>query len=69
PFKLIADRRDAIDLALRSAEPGDVVVIAGKGHEATQAIRERKIPFDDRLVAKDIIRSLGRDSGGADAHP
>ncbi|MEO5761252.1 MAG: UDP-N-acetylmuramoyl-L-alanyl-D-glutamate--2,6-diaminopimelate ligase [Vicinamibacteria bacterium] len=69
PFKLIADRREAIELALRSAEPDDVVVIAGKGHEATQTIREKKLPFDDRLVAKDIIRTLGRDRGGAYARP
>ena len=69
PFKLIVDRRAAIDLALRSAGPGDLVVIAGKGHEATQTIREKKLPFDDRLVAREILRDLTRPGGGSHAHP
>ncbi|MEO8499571.1 MAG: UDP-N-acetylmuramoyl-L-alanyl-D-glutamate--2,6-diaminopimelate ligase, partial [Vicinamibacteria bacterium] len=69
PFKLIVDRREAIDLALKSAEPDDLVVIAGKGHESTQTVREKKLPFDDRLVAKEILRNLGRLGGGFDAHP
>ena len=69
PFKLLADRREAIALALKSALPGDVVAIAGKGHEVTQTIREKKLPFDDRLVAKEILRDLERKGGGFDAHP
>lgn len=69
PFKLIVDRREAIGLALKGARPGDLVVIAGKGHEATQTIREKKLPFDDRLVAKEILKDLGRLGGGFDAHP
>jgi UDP-N-acetylmuramoyl-L-alanyl-D-glutamate--2,6-diaminopimelate ligase len=68
PFRLIVDRREAIETALRLAEPGDVVAIAGKGHEATQTIRERKLPFDDRLVAREILANLGH-AGGAHAHP
>jgi UDP-N-acetylmuramoyl-L-alanyl-D-glutamate--2,6-diaminopimelate ligase len=69
PFKLVVDRREAIELALRSAGPGDLVAIAGKGHEATQTIREKKLPFDDRVVAKEILRDLGRLDGGSHAHP
>ena len=38
PFRLVVDRREAIELALRSAGPEDLVVLAGKGHEATQTI-------------------------------
>jgi UDP-N-acetylmuramoyl-L-alanyl-D-glutamate--2,6-diaminopimelate ligase len=68
PFKLIADRREAISVALRSAGPEDLVVIAGKGHEGTQTIREKKTPFDDRVVAREILRGLA-DGGGAHAHP
>ena len=45
------DRRAAIRLALREAAPGDVVVIAGKGHEPMQEFREETVPFDDRVVA------------------
>ncbi|HYM80157.1 MAG TPA: UDP-N-acetylmuramoyl-L-alanyl-D-glutamate--2,6-diaminopimelate ligase [Candidatus Limnocylindria bacterium] len=45
------DRRAAFHAALAEAEPGDVVLIAGKGHETTQTIGERVLPFDDRQVA------------------
>lgn len=46
-----SDRRRAIELALGDARPGDVVLIAGKGHEATQIVGDRQLPFDDREVA------------------
>ncbi|HEY7625740.1 MAG TPA: cyanophycin synthetase, partial [Ilumatobacteraceae bacterium] len=52
------DRRRAIELALRRAGPGDVVVIAGKGHEATQTIGDQVLEFDDRRVARELLRSL-----------
>jgi UDP-N-acetylmuramoyl-L-alanyl-D-glutamate--2,6-diaminopimelate ligase len=64
PFRLIADRREAIASALREARSGDVVVIAGKGHETTQTIRDKKLPFDDRLVAKEILRDTHRGTEG-----
>ncbi|MCD9622475.1 UDP-N-acetylmuramoyl-L-alanyl-D-glutamate--2,6-diaminopimelate ligase [Rhabdothermincola salaria] len=53
------DRRTAIAAALRAAEPGDVVVLAGKGHEATQDIGGVLTPFDDRQVARDELRRIG----------
>jgi UDP-N-acetylmuramoyl-L-alanyl-D-glutamate--2,6-diaminopimelate ligase len=49
------DRRKAITLALSLAEPGDVVLVAGKGHEPYQVIGERVIPFDDREVVREIL--------------
>src|SRR5919201_3682384 len=52
------DRRRAIERALEAAEEGDVVVIAGKGHEQGQEIAGRKHPFDDREVARDVLRRL-----------
>jgi UDP-N-acetylmuramoyl-L-alanyl-D-glutamate--2,6-diaminopimelate ligase len=55
----IADRRAAIAHGLRLARPGDLVVIAGKGHETTQIIGPRTIPFDDRLVARELLRDMG----------
>jgi len=45
------DRRAAIGRAIDAAEAGDVVVIAGKGHETTQEIGDEVLPFDDRIVA------------------
>ncbi|MCS6948992.1 MAG: UDP-N-acetylmuramoyl-L-alanyl-D-glutamate--2,6-diaminopimelate ligase [Armatimonadota bacterium] len=55
------DRRRAIALAIERAEPGDMVVIAGKGHETVQIVGDQRIPFDDRQVAREI---LGEGSGG-----
>jgi UDP-N-acetylmuramoyl-L-alanyl-D-glutamate--2,6-diaminopimelate ligase len=52
------DRRDAIRLALRDAKPGDIVVIAGKGHEPYQEVAGTVVPFDDRSIARDELGSL-----------
>jgi len=52
------DRRLAIERALEQAREGDVVVIAGKGHEQGQEIAGQKLPFDDREVARDVLRRL-----------
>ena len=56
------DRRTAIRRALSLAEPGDVVVIAGKGHEQGQEIAGDVHPFDDRSVAREALVSLGLSS-------
>jgi UDP-N-acetylmuramoyl-L-alanyl-D-glutamate--2,6-diaminopimelate ligase len=53
------DRRTAIARAIALAGEGDVVVIAGKGHEQGQEIAGRKLPFDDREVAREELRRLG----------
>lgn len=55
-YKLIVDRRKAIEKAIEMASPGDVVLIAGKGHETYQLIAGEVLDFDDRIVAKDAIR-------------
>jgi UDP-N-acetylmuramoyl-L-alanyl-D-glutamate--2,6-diaminopimelate ligase len=52
------DRRAAIALALDDARPGDVVVVAGKGHETTQTVGDRALPFDDRVVATELLERL-----------
>jgi UDP-N-acetylmuramoyl-L-alanyl-D-glutamate--2,6-diaminopimelate ligase len=52
------DRRRAIERALESAREGDVVLIAGKGHEQGQEIAGRKLPFDDREVVREALRRL-----------
>jgi UDP-N-acetylmuramoyl-L-alanyl-D-glutamate--2,6-diaminopimelate ligase len=56
PYTVLPDRRQAIESAVLAARKGDVVVIAGKGHEDYQIIGSRVIPFDDRKVAFDLIR-------------
>jgi UDP-N-acetylmuramoyl-L-alanyl-D-glutamate--2,6-diaminopimelate ligase len=58
------DRRRAIALAIETADPGDVVVIAGKGHEQGQELEGgRKEPFDDRDVAREALRSRAAAAG------
>ena len=53
------DRAAAIEQAISAADEGDVVLIAGKGHEQGQEFADRTIPFDDREVARDVLRRLG----------
>jgi UDP-N-acetylmuramoyl-L-alanyl-D-glutamate--2,6-diaminopimelate ligase len=54
-YDIVVDRREAIAKALEVAEEGDVVVIAGKGHETYQIIKDRTLAFDDRIVARNIL--------------
>ncbi len=56
----IVDRRAAIGTAIRMARAGDVVLLAGKGHETYQEFADRKEPFDDRIVAKEVLDSLSQ---------
>jgi UDP-N-acetylmuramoyl-L-alanyl-D-glutamate--2,6-diaminopimelate ligase len=58
-FVVEPDRRSAIRLALREASPGDLVVVAGKGHEATQEAGGSASPFDDREVVREELAALG----------
>jgi len=58
PYRIVADRREAIGLALAEAAPNDIVVIAGKGHEDYQVIGDRSLPFDDREVARECLRAM-----------
>ncbi len=58
PYEVEPDRRAAIRMALRSAGAGDIVVIAGKGHETGQEFADRTIPFDDRIVAREELGAL-----------
>ena len=57
-YSVIADRREAIRAALCDAKEGDTVVIAGKGHETYQTVGTTSHPFDDRLVAKELLDEL-----------
>jgi UDP-N-acetylmuramoyl-L-alanyl-D-glutamate--2,6-diaminopimelate ligase len=63
PYLVIPDRHTAVAAAVGLANPGDLVVLAGKGHEDYQIIGETKMHFDDREVAREEIRKrLGHDS-------
>lgn len=53
-----ADRRNAIEFAISSAVPGDIVVIAGKGHEQGQTFADEVVPFDDASVAREVLATL-----------
>lgn len=59
-FVTEADRAKAIQIAIEQARSGDIVLLAGKGHEKTQTLRDRVIPFDDVEVAAGAIRVLAK---------
>lgn len=64
-YKTEPDRRTAITLALSEARTGDIVLIAGKGHEKVQIYRTGALPFDDREVAAEVLRELGHENSAA----
>jgi UDP-N-acetylmuramoyl-L-alanyl-D-glutamate--2,6-diaminopimelate ligase len=63
---LEVDRRTAISRAIEMAGEGDIVLILGKGHETGQEIGDQVLPFDDRLVAREI---LGLGPSSAESEP
>ena len=63
---VILDRRAAIAAALAQGRPGDLVLVAGKGHETTQTVGSDVLPFDDRQVARELLeRAAGAGAAGA----
>jgi UDP-N-acetylmuramoyl-L-alanyl-D-glutamate--2,6-diaminopimelate ligase len=60
-YTIEVDRRKAIGLAINEAHPGDIVLLAGKGHEKVQVTREGSTPFDDVEVAREVLRTAGFD--------
>ena len=54
----IPDRREAIRYVIENGRPGDVIVLAGKGHEDYQEIRGVKYPMDERVLIKEILEEL-----------
>ncbi|HXY01972.1 MAG TPA: cyanophycin synthetase, partial [Terriglobales bacterium] len=58
-YKIEPDRRAAIDLAIREASAGDIVLLAGKGHEQVQVTLAGSVPFDDTQVARELLQQHG----------
>ncbi len=56
--RIIPDRREAIEQALRAGKKGDYILIAGKGHEPYQIIKDKTLPFHDGEVIRDILRNM-----------
>ena len=52
------DRTGAIEIAIRSARAGDIVLLAGKGHEKVQILKDGTVPFDDVAVAAEVLKEL-----------
>lgn len=59
-YAIISDRREAINHAVHLAHPGDLVIIAGKGHETYQLVKDKVLDFDDRKVAAEFLKGLGK---------
>lgn len=57
-FTVCEDRAEAIALAIREAQPGDCVLIAGKGHEDYQLIGSERLPFSDRAIAEQVLTAV-----------
>jgi len=68
-YKVEPDRRTAIGIAIEEARPGDIVLLAGKGHEKFQIVGEEAIPFDDVEVAREALTRAGFCSEPAAAAP
>jgi UDP-N-acetylmuramoyl-L-alanyl-D-glutamate--2,6-diaminopimelate ligase len=60
-YRTEPDRKAAISIAIQESAPGDIVLLAGKGHEKIQVLREGSIPFDDVEVARQALRAAGYD--------
>ncbi|MFN3921238.1 MAG: UDP-N-acetylmuramoyl-L-alanyl-D-glutamate--2,6-diaminopimelate ligase, partial [Caldimicrobium sp.] len=61
-YYCIPDRREAIEFAIKNLQDGDILLIAGKGHEDYQEIAGKRYPFSDREVVKEILRDLGENA-------
>ena len=58
PYVVIENRREAIRYAMQMGQPGDVIVLAGKGHETYQDIGGQKHPFDEKVVVREILAEM-----------
>lgn len=68
-YRVEVDRRKAIALAIGQARPGDILLLAGKGHEKVQVTREGSLPFDDVEVAREALHTAGFECSPAGSQP
>lgn len=64
-YQIEPDREQAIAAAIEAAQPGDIIILAGKGHETYQVLRDGPIDFDDREKARAILRQKGYGKGAS----
>ena len=62
PFFAMIDRREAINFAIKTAQPGDLVLLAGKGHEKTQVIGDQELPFNEVEIAREALERCRKNS-------
>ena len=62
-YVTIPDRREAIKYAIDHGERGDIIVLAGKGHEDYQEIKGKKYPMDERVIIADILKEEAGEKG------
>lgn len=62
PYEIVENRREAIRQALESAAGGDIVVLAGKGHETYQDIQGTKYPFDEKIVVSELLAEIAEEN-------
>ena len=60
PYKVIENRIDAIKYAIKKAKPGDIIVLAGKGHETYQILGTEKIHLDEREIVEAALKNLSK---------
>ena len=58
-YRVEPDREKALEIALEEAQAGDIVLLAGKGHETSQVLKDRTVQFDDREKARGVLRRKG----------
>ena len=68
-YRVEVDRRKAIALAIGQARPGDILLLAGKGHEKVQVTREGSLPFDDVEVAREALHTAGFECSPSGSQP
>ena len=60
PYKIIPDRYEAVKWALEQAQKDDILLLAGKGHEDYQVLREETVYFDEKVLVQQLLAEMGQ---------